>query len=131
VLESRLQPGDFLLNVSVDVSSKALIELCLERQRLYLDTSTEPWPGIYTDRSAPPAQRTNYQLREEVLALRRSGNPKQPTVLMTLGANPGLVSFLLKQALLDLAGPGLRCSNGPEGLGSACAAVRRARDPYR
>jgi hypothetical protein len=30
VLESRLQPGDFLLNVSVDVSSKALIELCLE-----------------------------------------------------------------------------------------------------
>ena len=28
VLESRLQPGDFLLNVSVDVSSKALIELC-------------------------------------------------------------------------------------------------------
>jgi homospermidine synthase len=105
VLESRLQPGDFMLNVSVDVSSKALIELCQERQCLYLDTSTEPWPGTYTDRSTPPAQRTNYQLREEVLAFRRPGDTKQPTALMTLGANPGLVSFFLKQALLDLAGP--------------------------
>src|SRR5947207_3777094 len=30
VLESRLGRGDFLLNVSVDVSSVALIELCQE-----------------------------------------------------------------------------------------------------
>lgn len=105
VLEARLRPGDFLLNLSVDVSSKALIELCQQRGWLYLDTSTEPWPGSYTDRSQPAAARTNYHLREEVLSLRRPG-VTAPTALMTLGANPGLVSFLVKQALLDLAGPG-------------------------
>jgi homospermidine synthase len=104
-LEQRLRPGDFLLNVSVEVSSKALVELCLERECMYLDTSTEPWPGTYTDPSTPPAQRTNYRLREDVLALRKPGT-RQPTALMTLGANPGLVSFLVKQALRDLAGPG-------------------------
>lgn len=104
VLEQRLTPGDFLLNLSVDVSSKALVELCQQRGWLYLDTSTEPWPGSYTDRSTPPAARTNYHLREEVLSLRRPGAP-HPTALITLGANPGLVSFLVKQALLDLAGP--------------------------
>lgn len=103
LLEPRLGAGDFLLNLSVDVSSQALITLCQQRQCLYLDTSTEPWPGGYTDRSRPPAARTNYRLREEALALRRPGTT-QPTALLTLGANPGLVSLLLKQALLDLAG---------------------------
>jgi homospermidine synthase len=102
LLEPRLRPGDFLLNLSVDVSSRALIELCHERQCLYIDSSTEPWPGGFDDKEVPPQRRTNYRLREEVLALRRPG---LPTTLVTLGANPGLVSFLLKQALLDLAGP--------------------------
>lgn len=98
-LEPRLGPGDFLVNLSVDVSSVALIELCAELGALYVDASTEPWPGTYTDRSKPPAARTNYALREEVLAQRA---PDRPTALITLGANPGLVSFLVKRALRDI-----------------------------
>ena len=105
VLGPRLDAGDVLVNLSINVSSKALIELCRERGALYIDASTEPWPGTYTDRSLPPAQRTNYALREDVLAL-RDPQASGPTALITLGANPGLVSFLVKQALLDLAGPG-------------------------
>ncbi len=49
LLEPLLGDGDFLLNVSVEVSSMALIELCQERGALYLDTCIEPWPGGYTD----------------------------------------------------------------------------------
>ncbi|HEX3412411.1 MAG TPA: saccharopine dehydrogenase NADP-binding domain-containing protein, partial [Stellaceae bacterium] len=45
LLEPQLGKDDFLLNVSVDVSSVALIELCQERGALYLDTCIEPWPG--------------------------------------------------------------------------------------
>jgi len=58
VLEKWLGPGDFLLNVSVDVSSVALIELCRELGALYLDTCIEPWPGGYTDPNLPPAARS-------------------------------------------------------------------------
>jgi homospermidine synthase len=104
-LEARLDAGDVLLNLSVDVSSKALMELCQRRRALYVDACTEPWPGSYTDRSRPPAQRTNYALREEVLAMRADPGHRS-TALITLGANPGLVSFLAKQALLELAGRG-------------------------
>src|SRR5579862_4066014 len=43
VLDGRLGGGDFLLNVSVDVSSVALIEWCREQEALYLDTCIEPW----------------------------------------------------------------------------------------
>ena len=62
-LEPLLAAGDFLLNVSVDVSSLALIELCQEKGALYLDTCIEPWPGGYTDPSLSPAARSNYALR--------------------------------------------------------------------
>ena len=44
-----MRAGDFLLNLSVDVSSVALIALCQERGALYLDTCIEPWAGGYTD----------------------------------------------------------------------------------
>jgi homospermidine synthase len=105
LLEEWLRRGDLLLNVSVDVSSVALIELCRERGALYLDTCTEPWPGGYTDPNLPPAARSNYALRESALALRttqRGGNAG-PTAILTHGANPGLVSHFVKQALIDVA----------------------------
>jgi len=102
MLEPWLGGGDFLLNLSVDVSSVALIELCQEMGALYLDTCTEPWPGGYTDPSLPPSARSNYALRESALALRRRF-PGGPTAVLTHGANPGLVSHFVKQALIDIA----------------------------
>ncbi|HEV2334114.1 MAG TPA: saccharopine dehydrogenase C-terminal domain-containing protein [Stellaceae bacterium] len=102
VLNERLRSGDFLLNVSVDVSSVALIEFCQEIGALYLDTCIEPWPGGYTDPNLPPSARSNYALRESALALRVEGN-RGPTAVITHGANPGLVSHFLKQALVDIA----------------------------
>ncbi len=102
VLESRLGSGDFLLNVSVDVSSVALIEFSREKDALYLDTCIEPWPGGYTDPNLPPSARSNYALRESALAL-RSQRGNGPTAVITHGANPGLVSHFVKQALIDIA----------------------------
>ena len=102
VLEPVVGRGDFVLNLSVDVSSIALIRFCWERGALYLDTCIEPWAGGYTDASLSPAKRTNYAIREEALALRRD-RAQAPTAVLTHGANPGLVSHLMKQALLNLA----------------------------
>jgi homospermidine synthase len=102
VLNPLLGRGDFLLNVSVDVSSLALVKLCWEKGAMYLDTCIEPWPGGYTDPAIPAAKRTNYALREEALAM-RPGNARAPTAVLTHGANPGLVSHFVKQALLNIA----------------------------
>ena len=102
VLNPLLGRGDFLVNVSVEVSSIALIKLCWEKGAMYIDTCIEPWPGGYTDPTVPVARRTNYALREEALALRQ-GNERAPTAVLTHGANPGLVSHFVKQALLNIA----------------------------
>ena len=119
VLDDRLGRGDFLLNVSVDVSSVALIEFCQEKDALYLDTCIEPWPGGYTDPGLPPSARSNYALRESALALRAPGGDS-PTAVITHGANPGLVSHFVKQALLDVAraaGPATQAPNDRVGWG--------------
>lgn len=102
VLEPLLGRGDFLLNLSVDVSSIALIRHAWERGAMYLDSCIEPWAGGYVDPTVPAGRRTNYALREEALALRVPGQ-RQPTAVLTHGANPGLVSHLVKQAMLNIA----------------------------
>nr|WP_294505599.1 saccharopine dehydrogenase C-terminal domain-containing protein [uncultured Rhodopila sp.] len=100
VLTPLVGAGDFLLNLSVDVSSVALIDFARERGALYLDTCIEPWAGGYTDPSLTPSQRSNYALRESALAL---GGGNGPTAVVTHGANPGLVSHFVKAALLNVA----------------------------
>lgn len=102
VLLPMLGAGDFLLNLSVDVSSVALVELCREVGALYQDTCVEPWVGGYTDPSLSPSERSNYALRESALKL-AGARQGSPTALITHGANPGLVSHFVKEALLHLA----------------------------
>jgi len=91
-----------LVNLSVDVSSVALIQLARERGALYLDTCIEPWAGGYTDPNMPVEARSNYAMRLDALKLRK-GHEKSPTAVLTHGANPGLVSHFVKQALLNIA----------------------------
>ena len=97
-------PGrGFIVNLSVDVSSVAMIEFAQEIGALYIDTVAEPWVGFYTDPKLSISQRSNYALREAVLDVRRrrSGGP---TAINCCGANPGMVSWFVKQALLNVAG---------------------------
>lgn len=93
--------GDFLVNLSVDIASSALIELCRQKEALYLDTCSEPWQGDYTDKTKPAEYRTNYALRADVLKLAKHDDA--PTAVITHGANPGLVSLFVKQALWNMA----------------------------
>jgi homospermidine synthase len=96
---SPLIAGGFVVNLSVDVSSVALIRLCRELDAMYIDTCIEPWAGGYVDAGIPLALRTNYALREEVRKIRGEG----PTAVVAHGANPGMVSHLFKRALVRLA----------------------------
>jgi homospermidine synthase len=102
VLEPLLSAGDFLLNLSVDVSSVALVKLARERGALYLDTCIEPWTGGYTDATQSVENRSNYTMRLEALKMRDQAKDA-PTAVLTHGANPGLVSHMVKQALLNIA----------------------------
>eukprot|EP00047_Mylnosiga_fluctuans_P012840 m.28059 g.28059 ORF g.28059 m.28059 type:complete len:482 (+) comp4492_c0_seq1:97-1542(+) len=92
----------FCINLSVDTCSVSIMELCRDVGALYIDTVVEPWAGFYFDSKLGPEQRSNYALRENLLAARRR-RPGGPTAVSCCGANPGMVSWFVKQALLDIA----------------------------
>lgn len=94
--------GGFCVNLSVDTGSRDLIRLCRELGVLYIDTVVEPWPGFYFDEAAPDSARTNHALRQAVRD-EKAARPGGTTAVSCCGANPGMVSWLLKEALLRLA----------------------------
>lgn len=89
------------INVSVDTASVDVMRCVRDHGALYIDTVTEPWAGFYLDTSAGPAARTNEVLRAQVLAERRR-SPGGPTAISCCGANPGAVSWFVKEALVHL-----------------------------
>lgn len=103
VLHKYVKSGDFILNLSVDVSSAALVAFCQENGILYLDTCIEPWEGGYYDAELSSSDRSCYAMREQLLALKTQYPPKSATALVAHGANPGLVSHFVKQALVNVA----------------------------
>lgn len=100
ILGKQLHAGDFVLNLAFNISSVSIVELCNEKGALYMDTSTEPWKENFFVKDLHLSQRTNYMLRENTLKLK--GKIKK-TAIMAHGANPGLASHFVKQALLNMA----------------------------
>lgn len=91
----------FCVNLSVDTGSLDLMKFCREIGVLYIDTVVEPWAGFYFD-TEDNARRTNYALRQKVRD-EKARNPGGPTAVSCCGANPGMVSWFVKEALLKLA----------------------------
>lgn len=92
----------FLVNLSVDVDCLDLMRLARDAGALYIDTVIEPWPGFYYNPKLGSAARSNYVMRESLLALKRKMG-EGPTAVSCCGANPGMVSWFVKQALLNIA----------------------------
>jgi homospermidine synthase len=92
----------FCVNLSVDVSSLDVMNLCRDLGAHYIDTVVEPWSGFYYNDKIDTSARSNYALRETVLNTKKN-NPGGITAVSCCGANPGMVSWFVKQALIDIA----------------------------
>ncbi|SLN69929.1 homospermidine synthase [Roseisalinus antarcticus] len=113
----------FCVNLSVDTSSLDLMTACRDLGVLYVDTVVEPWAGFYFE-SRDNADRTNYALRESVRAEKRR-SPGGPTAVSCCGANPGMVSWFVKEALLTLAADTGRAVDVPESREGWAALMQR------
>jgi homospermidine synthase len=118
-------PGrGMIVNVSVDTCSVDLMDLCKDLDAYYIDTVVEPWPGLYNNPGFSLSERSNYSLRERVLELRRK-RPNGVTAVSCCGANPGMVSWFVKQALLDIARDTGHNGKEPETRDDWCRLMRR------
>lgn len=92
----------FCVNLSVGTSSREITEYCQAREIFYIDTVKEEWKGFYSDPNLSLSVRSNYGLRCTFLDYFQSKNYKT-TAVSCCGANPGMVSWFVKKALMDIA----------------------------
>lgn len=101
VLSQHLKKGDLFIDLSFGVCSFALIKWCHDHGVLYLNTSVELWntPDSFTQNLQ---SLTLYSRQIALQELVQSWGNLGPTAVINHGANPGLVSHLVKQGLMDL-----------------------------
>jgi homospermidine synthase len=109
VLSAHLGDGDLLIDLAWNIDLGELLEFCRTRNVRYLNTSTEVWDPYGNAASQHPRERTLYWRH---MALRKLlatwGSNDGPSAVIEHGANPGLVSHLVKKALIEIADAVLR-----------------------
>ena len=102
-LSARLSDGDMLLDLAWNIDAPTILTWCHENGVRYLNTSVELWDPYEDMAATHPLDRTLYvrhqSLRKMVEAWGGNGGP---TAVLEHGANPGLVSHFVKQALAEI-----------------------------
>jgi len=102
VLSKYLDNGSLLIDLAWNIGANDIIKWCHDHNILYVNTSVEVWDpeeGIYTK---SPFEKSLYWRQMQLLELSRDWKDA-PTAVVDHGANPGLISHFVKQALLDIA----------------------------
>ena len=97
-----ISPSTFVINVSVNVDSIMILNLCVEKGAFYIDTSLE----MYEDHTDIPIEKIkkykdfekNNLYHQNLKAFEVGGKSKK-TRLISSGANPALVNQFAKKAL--------------------------------
>jgi homospermidine synthase len=103
VLSKYVSDGDILINLAWNIDANEILQWCHDAGVRYLDTSVEVWEP-YVDASAQdPRDRSLYVRHMAMRKMMASWTKPGPTAVLEHGANPGLVSHLVKDALDTIA----------------------------
>lgn len=97
----KIGRGDILVDLSYYVSTCELIELCNEKEILFMNTAVEYWKDEINLIGHDPRTETLYE-RQTKMAETFKKLKKKTTAILTHGANPGWVSHFVKEALIDM-----------------------------
>lgn len=103
-LSSRVGSGDMLLDLAWNIDNPTILQWCRDRDVRYLNTSVEVWDPYEDLAATHPLDRTLY-VRHMSLRHMKAAWPdnRGATAILEHGANPGLVSHFVKQALVEIA----------------------------
>ena len=102
-LSSHLSAGDFLLDLAWNIDANVIIGWAHDHDVLYLNTSVEEWNPYEGGHNKHPLDRTLYVRHMRLREMKSKWNKSGATAIVEHGANPGLVSHLVKKALVDIA----------------------------
>ena len=103
-LTARVGDGDLLLDLAWNIDNPTILQWCRDHGVRYLNTSVELWDPYDALTETHPLDRSLY-VRHMALRRMMSNWPhnKGATAVLEHGANPGLVSHWVKQALTEIA----------------------------
>jgi len=102
ILKKYTEEGGFVVDVSLNIDAEAIIKWCLENNRMYTNTSLERWATQPDEKIPDMADRTLFHTHNVIREM-ASEYPNAATSVVTHGANPGLITHLVKRALLKLS----------------------------
>jgi homospermidine synthase len=102
ILSTFLGNGDLLIDLGWNISANEIIKWCHDHNVLYVNTSIEVWDPTEGFLTQSLFEKSLYFRQMKLLELSRDWKDG-PTAVVDHGANPGLISHFVKQALLDIA----------------------------
>lgn len=93
--------GGLIVDLAWNIGANDIIEWCHDHNVLYINTSVELWDPVKGIFTKSPFEKSLYWRQMELRELSR-GWKNAPTAVIEHGANPGLISHFVKQALLDI-----------------------------
>ena len=102
-LEHHVGLGDIVLDLAWNIGILDLLQWCHTHDVMYLNTSVEEWDPYTDAKHRPPVEKTLYHRHQQIKALTNTWTKKGATALLEHGANPGLISHMVKQGLIDIA----------------------------
>jgi homospermidine synthase len=102
-LSKYLSAGDFLLDLAWNIDANTILQWCHDHGVLYLNTSVEEWDPYEGGSNKHPLERTLYYRHMRMRDLKSRWTKTGATAIVEHGANPGLVSHLVKKSLVDIA----------------------------
>jgi homospermidine synthase len=101
ILGEHLKSGDLLVDLAWNISTLDLLIWCKANGVLYVNSSVELWDPFITN---SPEKKTLYHRHMEIReATKKWKLEESPTAVLDHGANPGLISSIAKQGIIDIA----------------------------
>ncbi len=101
ILRQYIGEGDLIIDLSWNIETVELLAVARQLKAFYINTSVEVWDPYNPQLTA--AQKTLWARREVIKERGFVPADGQVTAVLNHGMNPGLISHLVKQGLLDLA----------------------------
>jgi homospermidine synthase len=102
-LNNYLKAGDILIDLAWNIGAEDILQWCHDHDVNYINTSIEEWDPYTESYLKHPTKKTLYIRHMRLRAMREKWKKVGPTMITEHGANPGLISSLVKQGLLDIA----------------------------
>ena len=121
-LSKYLQAGDFLLDLAWNIDANVILQWAHDHDVMYLNTSIEEWDPYAGGHNKHPLERTLYVRHMRMREMKSKWTKTGATAIVEHGANPGLVSHLVKKALVDIANKTIEDGIATDAIKSALAA---------